>query len=278
MSMSSDPGQIRVATYNLENLYKGKNSEGLAKTPESVAALGKTLSALDADIVAVEEVQSEQVLDQFVSDHLPADSYPYRAVFPSASGNQNVGVLSRFPITSSQPYNAPDSGAAQGGKSGRMAFERNVGCVDIDVKGVPLKLYVAHLKADPFYQGNHKPEEFEAAKQRRMDQVEELRELVGRDMKAYPSRHYIVAGDMNATPESPEMKELRTPGDGATLVDPLADKPAEISHPATGHRYDYMLLDPETARTVTTAGVFHADGAETASDHLPLVYSIDLKG
>ena len=189
-----------------------------------------------------------------------------------------MGVLSRFPITGKQAFNVADGGGIQAAnKPGRMAFERNVGCVDIDVKGYPVKLYVAHLKADPFYQGNPTPEKIKAAQDRRMDQVAQLKGLLARDMKAYPSARYVVAGDMNAAPETPEMKRLASDDGKAKLVDPLADRPGEISHPATGHRYDYMLLDPKTAQGVRSAGVFHLDGVDGASDHLPVVYDIDLK-
>lgn len=255
------PSQVRIATYNFENMGSGK-------TPEAMENLASTLKTLDADVVAFEEVRSQAALDEFTSTYKLDADYPYKAVFQVAKSGQNVGFMSRFPISHKE------SNYSKG------PFMRDLGEVQIDIPNYPLRMYVGHLKADPFFMGHPKPEEFQRARDKRMAEVKGIQKVLQGDMASIPGRRYIVCGDLNVQPDSPEMKALRDASSPTPLMDPLADQngPETISHPPTGRRYDYLMLSPEVADDVVagSVGVYRDNPvAEKASDHLPVVLTLD---
>lgn len=254
------PKSVRIATYNLENMGNGKSEE-------SMAHLASTLKSLNADVVGIQEEKSLATLDQFLQNHGLAETYPYRAVFAVPGSTQNVGILSRFEISH------------QASNHDRGPFVRDLGGAQIEIPGYPMRLYVGHLKADPFYMGRHTPQDYEKARARRQGEVEGIEHVLAEDMSGIPAHHYVVMMDGNAVPESKEMQTLVDPHASVPFVDPLTAQtgPESISHPPTGHRYDYIMLSPEMAKDVVpgSAHVYRENPESLqASDHLPVVMDL----
>ncbi len=100
------PGNVRLATYNLENLISDPaEDESAGKPLAEVAALGETVRRLDADILAVQQVESLDTLRRFRDEHLADMGYTY--LITAETGDPRgvqQGVLSRFPIVTYQSW------------------------------------------------------------------------------------------------------------------------------------------------------------------------------
>ena len=122
----------------------------------------------------------------------------------------------------------------------------------VSVRGVRVRAFTTHL------QHNSQIE--------RLAQVDAVRQIVARSRESV-----VLVGDLNATPESPEV---------AAITDDLADAWARAGvgdgftyDAATPHaRIDYVLTSPDVV--ARTAAVVTTD----ASDHLPVVADLVLPG
>jgi endonuclease/exonuclease/phosphatase family metal-dependent hydrolase len=124
----------------------------------------------------------------------------------------------------------------------------------VKVRGVPVQVYNTHLQHD------------NAAE--RLEQAQAIKTLIGT-----PRESFVLLGDLNATPEQPEIREL---------TDDMADSWVEAGVGA-GHTYDsenptrridYVLT---SSKVVTrTAAVVTSDPG--ASDHLPVLAEVLLPG
>lgn len=108
------PDEITIGTYNLHNLYdlvdNPNNDEGeytpgdqwnAARLQQRVDELARVFLVLDADIVSVTEVETEDALDTLADaiKRLGGPDYAYRAISGSRNGRGiRIGALSRFPI------------------------------------------------------------------------------------------------------------------------------------------------------------------------------------
>lgn len=108
------PGAIRLATYNIENLFDeraGGVKPGVEKDamPDKPAAdkreVANAIRAIDADVVALEEVGSLEALLWFRDEYLKDAGYEY--VVSLDSGDERgieQAVLSRFPVTHAEVF------------------------------------------------------------------------------------------------------------------------------------------------------------------------------
>ena len=126
----------------------------------------------------------------------------------------------------------------------------------INVRGVPVQVYNTHLQHN------------DAAE--RVAQAQAIAQLIGT-----PQDSVVLVGDLNATPDAPEIR---------TLVENLVDawESAGVGDGYTyptedpDHRIDYILQSADVvARTIA---VLTSPLATSASDHLPVVAEFALPG
>lgn len=104
------PGTIRIATYNVENLFDHKDDPALtgsiedmdlAATPERCEAIAKAILATQADIIAVEEVESLEALTWFRDTYLKGAGYEFVASIQSGDPRGiEQAILSKIPFQS----------------------------------------------------------------------------------------------------------------------------------------------------------------------------------
>lgn len=229
--------QVRFASYNVAKF----------EHPQAVAA---TVREVSADVLALQEVPSAESLDAFAAD------YPHREFFKTNDPRgHHMALLSKHPVTSTESH-----------RDG--TFVRGVGEAEVQIGGFPCRVYTTHLKADPFHGKPYTQADVVRAQERRSLEFGALTGIVAEDLPAMPARRYVVAGDMNAGPA-----EVQGLLDTGLLSDPLAAS-AEISHPPTSLRRDYLLASP--AVDVVSSGVHDTPTARAASDHLPVVLTLEL--
>lgn len=307
-------GALRVAEYNIENLFDDKDDPALSgehedkdmTKPESERrAAAAAIHAIDADVLALAEVESKDAVvwfrDQFLSDM----GYQYVASI-DAGDERGIeqAVLSRYPIGDVKNWVKLPLGGNHPEKWGRGAnreagkpitFHRSPLEVTVTVpveaashyvapdgaavrasKPYTLTLLVVHQKAGG--PGGYWREK-EAAKT-----VELVKELE----TASPDRNVVILGDFNARPDDKVMKTYTDAG----FVDLFAHRKrgdsTYITH-ESGRPIDYILLSPTAAKELipetrfifgTPARPKDADYRTTpgpqgyASDHYPVVMDL----
>ncbi len=156
---------IKVATFNVENLFARFQFRRNIKDPEKMlrdgwtvnhiyfniykekdkAITGETIQALDADVIALQEVENLDTLRKFRTDYLGGrKSYPYAIVIDGNDPRRiDVAILSRYPLTNIQTHSHLWSTELSW-----YLFSRD--CLVADVQGpgsFTFTLFVSHFKS-----------------------------------------------------------------------------------------------------------------------------------
>ena len=297
--MPRPDGTIRVATYNMLNFFDQKNDRSLEGEyddfgdnpgPTSSARceeLAKVIRAIDADVLALQEVESEEALEWFRDTYLADMGYDHLA-------SEEVGYyrgieqsfLSRFPIkeVKTWPNARLDKVKRTGGGwdeipagTRNFGFQRSPLCVTVRTpEGYELTIFSLHHKSGR----NRWHREAEA-----LQIMEYVQEMSERD----PSRNIIVAGDFNAQPWDRSMQVYFRRG----MTDAMTTRTHNIEHDdaspvvkthTSGRVIDFVLLNQAAmGELVGGSGfVLGTSGEEYdwmkvdppagyASDHYPVV-------
>jgi endonuclease/exonuclease/phosphatase family metal-dependent hydrolase len=294
------PGAIRIASYNVLNLFDDKDDPQLqgefddikfTTRDERCRKLAEAIRAIDADIIALAEVESLEALTWFRDTYLRDSGYKFLA-------SQDVGyyrgvecsVMSRFKITQTKVWlNESLDGVKRHGigwdpvpQGERLTFQRSPLMVEIEApQGYRLTVFSVHHKAGPKFKYHREAEALRLA------------ELIDEVSNADPNRNVVVMGDFNAAPWD---KSLRVYLKGG-MVDALAYRTTGREDPETpqfkthesDRVLDYILLNSAAFREYAPGSGFvygtltppptydferdpHPPGY--ASDHYPVV--IDL--
>ena len=198
---------IRLATFNAENLFArynfNKNYSAISKdgfTINDVAfdmydetdkhITAQALREVDADVTALQEIESLPVLDAFNSKYLDKMNYKYRILIDSFDPRKiDVAILSRFPIISVQSHRHERNAS-----NSAWLFSRDCLIVTIDVEGKELMLYVNHFKS--MMEGRTKTHD------RRKEQVDRVAVLLDERWQSTKFEgNFVVLGDFNDYPE-----------------------------------------------------------------------------
>ena len=183
---SSAADLFRVASYNLNNYLLAGSQSRPAKSLESRHQVRSNLRALNADVLALEEMGSPEDLAELRSS-LEADglTYPHSEWVPGADTNIHVAVLSRFPIIARRPH-TNESFLLYGR---RFRVSRGFAEVDIQASAnYSFTLMAAHLKSRRV---SARADEAELREQEAIL----LREKIDAFFQANPNGNLIVLGD-----------------------------------------------------------------------------------
>lgn len=198
---------IRLATFNAENLFARYNfnksydpvaNDGFTindlafdiydETDKEITALA--LREVNADIVALQEIESLPILDAFNTKYLGTMKYRHRILIDSFDPRKiDVAILSRFPImgvkSHRQERNASNSA---------WLFSRDCLVVTLDVNGKELFLYINHFKS--MMEGR------DETHGRRKEQVDRVASILDERWQAKKYKgNFAVLGDFNDYPE-----------------------------------------------------------------------------
>jgi endonuclease/exonuclease/phosphatase family metal-dependent hydrolase len=274
---------FRVATYNVNN-YLNEPSEGrAAKLEQSKTQIRKNIRALNADVVALQEVGTPQdLLELRQSLQNDGANYPHWEWVPGADPVIHVAVLSRFSITARRPH-TNESFLLYGR---RMQVSRGFAELDFRVNDRYLfTLMTAHLKSRRV---SARADESELREQEALL----LRGHIEAFLTNNPSANLIVLGDFNDTKDSAGVRAIRghgkfglvdtrpseRNGDSVFTFTPRSD-PMTVTwthyfaKEDTYSRIDYIMLSPGMAREwVPNEGfVLATPNWGLASDHRPIV-------
>ncbi len=276
---------LRIATFNLKDFFLPRQDDEAAVVEAKVANVAKNLRAARADVVALQEVGSVELLERLVTRELEDLGYgaPVCAM-PDRRGIRNA-VLSRVPVLWSQVH-APRA----------LPFPR---LVDADPEPfgdrIPLRRGVVHVRVDGGSLGevdvlavhfkamrgvglktmdgreieSSSPHAGEEALVRslvlRVAEALYLRRLVDDVFQALPDHAVCVAGDLNDGAASvpvqivrgqgpPQSRQLRACFD---LVPP--EKRFSFETSSGGTLIDHMLVSEKLFRSVGSVELFNEE-------------------
>ena len=276
---------FRVATYNLENYFDEPAGTRPAKTPEARAKIRESLRALDADVVALQEIGGTNVLVELRATlKTEGLDYPFWEHVSGWDTNIHLAVLSRFPITARRPH-TNESFLLFGRR-----FRVSRGFAEVDIKVTDrysFTLFTTHLKSR-----RPVPEADEA--ELREQEARLLRGRIDARLTADPDANVIVLGDLNDTKDSKSTRAVIGRGKHALFDTRPAERNGD-NQPNTNPRYDprnvtwthhygkedtysridYILVSRGMAREWKKDETFVLALANwgVASDHRPLVAS-----
>ncbi|MBA2363335.1 MAG: endonuclease/exonuclease/phosphatase family protein [Chloroflexia bacterium] len=282
----ADPSAYRVRTFG------GRLVD--AKPAEERETIARRIRAMDADVLAVQEVEDIDTLRFFAAEELRG-MYPYQVLI---EGNDprliDLGLLSRLPIgavTSWQQAVHPEVPEVP-------VFSRDMLEVEILNQGRTRRLFTLynnHLKSRFIPLGQDPAVGTRRADTKRRRQAETVARIVS--ARTRPSSRYVVLGDLNDPPESPCLAPLLTASE-LGLVNGLAnpeetrtarpDSPAPtttawthrykpVGQPAQYHLFDQIWLSPALAQRQTGAWIDRrTKHSGDGSDHDPAWVSLRL--
>jgi len=272
-------GTVTIATFNTLNFFDeyddpyASDESTPAKPKEELQALASTIRTIDADVVALEEVENRGYLERFVNAMLGDMGYDNIVLF---EGNDRRGidcaVLSRLPVgpvTSHRHLRFNENGEDP---EGPLYFRRDLLQVQIrPPKCPPFYMFVVHLKSK---RDGGRTETYRLAETREARRI--LDELLSKDKDV----RFVICGDFNDTFDSKPLKALRGEGETA-LRDFLADVPkdAVTYNKAPRSMIDFILASPAMGGCYVAKSYRIVPGTiETVgSDHNPVVAKFNLK-
>jgi endonuclease/exonuclease/phosphatase family metal-dependent hydrolase len=279
MAPKTNPGELVIAAYNILNLFDDHDDPyrsdeiTLTKPREQLERLAESIRQLNADVIAVEEVENRDYLQRFVDVFLPEMGYRHVVLF---EGNDNrgidVGLISRIPVG---PVESNRHVTFPGLDGSPRRFNRDVLEVTLLPEGAPpIEVWVVHLKSNA---GGR-----EEAEPIRIPEAQQVRRMLDEDLAANPDARIIITGDFNDTWDSNTMKTIVGPSECAMWsAGSESTDPALVTYNEGEFRsvIDFMLCSPAMARQFVKGSYRNPQGsvASTGSDHNPISATFRVK-
>ena len=303
-------GRLRVAVFNLENLFNGDGRGGGFPTgrgattaqefADQTARLVATLKALDPDIAALMELENDgygadSSVAQFVAT-LNADGSDWRFVDAGRGpGNDQIRVGLIYRASRAQPVGAP--AVLKGGPFDRRSRVPLAQAFDVGT-GAPLVVVANHFKSkgcgDAAGADADQGDGQACWNAARLDSARRLDAWLKTDPTGTGSPLQLVVGDLNAYAQEDPVRALVAAG----WIDAFAAASADRNTPRysfvydglTG-RLDHALLSPALASRLRGAAEWHSNADEPdragyakaggegpwrSSDHDPMLLGFDL--
>lgn len=311
-------GAFRICSYNIENLFDDQDDPNLSgryedkdmlKPEAHRKAAAEAIRRINADVLCLQEVESEQAVLWFRDQFLTDMGYTY-VVSKDAGDERGIeqAVLSRYPISDVQQWIKAPLGGVHPDKWGKnpnenagkpIEYHRSPLCVTVKVSGIApplpasekpsvtpafkptepytLTLFVVHQKSGG-KEGEYWREK-EAAK---------TSELAKAMQAEDPNRNIVILGDFNAMLSASSMKIYTGAGFEDAFRDFKAKDPAAITH-ESGRIIDHVFLNAAAAKELVPQTRFvlgmpaRPEGADWrttpppegyAGDHYPVVVDL----
>ncbi len=275
----SADGTIRIATFNLFNLFDNvddpyNNEEPLpGKDTKEIKLLADRIRKANADIVAVQEVENRQILEELVNKYLPEMGYRDVVLF---EGNNkrgiDVGLISRYPLGKTTSYRHLDF---VDGNGKPMRFRRDLLQVNVRPKGfTDFDVFVVHLKSKGGGEAQTLPT--------RLGEATAARTIFDDLLKSDRNKAFVVCGDFNDTYDSKPLQQIVGTGPMA-LKNLFGDIPEaeRITYNKEPYRsmIDFLLVSPAMADMYVKGSyeILYGSVASGGSDHNPVVATFKLK-
>ncbi len=273
--LSTRDSVFTIATYNVLNLFdayddpyfRDEQTVPVPKPAEELEALVDVIRSLDADLLALQEVENRGGLRRLKSRFLKELHYRDPVLY---EGNDlrgiDVALLSRFPVGQVTSYRHIQFPRGDG-KTTR--FSRDLIRVRVrPAADLWIDIYVVHLKSGS--KGSDR--------EKRKAEATKVREILDTECQKDPRYRFIILGDFNDRRSSETVQIIEGAGDGRffCLTDELdSDTTITFVRNASRAQLDYIFCSP-SMKTLFISGsvrVVNSDKTTVASDHRPVVAS-----
>ena len=255
---------FRVVTWNVENFFDSRNDPDTgdevyngAQVNAKISQLATVLNAIDADFVALQEVENLSLLQRLVMEGLPERGYVDWGLMDGFDGRGiDVAFISRFPVDNV----VSQLGESFEGPTGeRQFFTRDAVEAFVNVNGTTVVVMTSHFLSQVT----------SGSETRRLGEAIQAQDILRRRIGSYP--RVLFAGDMNDNPGSPPYDAMGVDGvlTDLTLQVPADDRWTYIYRGMT--QLDYMFASEEMAADLVGIQIMHNADVEVASDHYPVV-------
>lgn len=264
--------RVRMATFNVRRFFDTVCDSGMCESEDYEVQLLPTyfeqratqiadaIRALDADLVALEEVETQACLDALLSRL--ADTMPYGVLGEiDTVASVDVAILSRRPIETVLEHRAANPLTLPDGTVTTLSRE----LLEVHARsdsGRKLVLFAAHFRSKV----NDDPA-------RRLAEAQTSARIVNARATQDPDAIVVLGGDLNDTPSSPPLNALVVDGGLIRVADDLSlSAQATYYYQGRGQSIDHLLLAPTAAaaRIPHASRVWRDDGGYGGSDHAAL--------
>jgi endonuclease/exonuclease/phosphatase family metal-dependent hydrolase len=291
---------VRVASYNVQNLFMDRDlkpgGHTRTKSEASLAALAESIERMDADVVSLQELASQETLEgDLLSRRDLAKKYPHVAW---TKGNDErgirVGIISKYPFTLIKNHSDAEFPLADG--SGTGQFSRDLLRVDVNTDADPeaeLTVYTSHFKS----RRPANPGEVDSDL-RRLSEGQATRKIVEAEMKEFPNRMFVVTGDLNDNTNDPPVQAILNGAEAGAekwvdSLDHLGESarntwpsnptkkgrfgPEQFDHIIYPERFDNQVTRHAPVRFEQSIDSDTRWVSSRASDHLPIMADIEIR-
>lgn len=263
-------GAIRIATYNVENLFDDVDDPALSDRQEDIDdtkpraeldAVARAIREIDADILCLQEVESRAALDWFLRGRLGDMGYTH--VLSIDAGDERgieQAILSRYPVVESRNWVRRPLGGVHPEKygSGRnwhageeIVFHRSPLMAVVEVPGeawgggeaLRVRLVVVHHKS-----GRH-------SQYWRDKEAQGLVEILGEIDASEGLGPTLILGDFNAEADAESVKLYEAAGFTDLFGDNDGPKTRWTTH-ESGRRIDLILANEQARAMCDPASEF----------------------
>lgn len=267
------PGKKTTMLNYIKNTFRGMtdlfnitNEKTPLKPEKQLLAVAEGLKKINADIIALQEVNDMEDLDTFQKKYMGKDAYPYSVLIEGNDGRGiDVGVLSKYPII--KAYTHRDYSFNIPRKKEKGFFSRDL--LETIIRITPqyeIKFFATHAKSK---RGG------EAADRKREGEAQAVNTIINKHLTMEPNMPTFLAADLNDTPNSASLKILCGPN--APLRDPLEkegkqNEPTHHNEKFGDAKLDYILVSPATIKQYKqkSSTIFHDKTFHDGSDHDPI--------
>ena len=273
---------LTVATYNLENYGPANRAteagyrKDYPKPEPEKRALRGVIRALNADVLVLQEMGGQPYLDELRRD-LKGEGldYPYAALATAADADRHIALLSRRPltgVTTHEDLEFPYFSTKENVKRGLLEATVATTAGDVTIFALHLKSRFTERTEDPL------------AAIRRAGEAMAIRDRVLKRFPALDDARFLLLGDFNDGKSSKALELLQKRGklSVAELL-PAADSRGDTwtqfyRREETYTHVDHVLVSSGLRSAVQggAARIFDGDGVREASDHRPVVVTLEL--
>lgn len=267
-----DPVELSIATFNVENLFDSEDDPLHDDTVVSATALsakikevGKALRRLDGDILALQEVETLDLLERLNTQELNSRYVDIAFIVGNDIRGANVALLSRYPIIDIKSH-VQETFKGVDDPQNTYGFSRD--CLEVTVEpsaGRTLKLLVNHFRAKV---GG------DSGEQQRYAQAKRVREIANAILSKNADANVAIVGDLNDTPSSRTLQILHA---GTPELYDVLDAVPQAQRYTTifsgdKEQIDYILVSPGLKGDLISgsATIDHDDIYSDTSDHFPV--------
>jgi predicted extracellular nuclease len=313
------PGSLRVAAFNLENFFNGDGEGGgfptergaqtAAEFERQAAKLIAALSALEADIVALSELENDGYGEHSAIAELtrrlnaaPGEAGDWRFVDPGSERLGGDAIAVGLIYRASRVERVGRPAYREGGPFARGSRVPIAAAFRSLEGGRAFTVASVHLKSKTRCPEHGGPDGDQGDGQAcwnasRVEAVRALHDWLSRDPAGSGGALWMIAGDFNAHGQEDPIRLLLSKGYlDAASAHVLPHRPYSYVFRGLAGRLDHVLLSPGLAPHLAGAGYWHINadeppllgysGTDTrwyrpdplrSSDHDPLIVGLDLQ-